>query len=63
MRPTANSIAIVLAGALIAGAILFVFRWDFHREPPVMVDRWTGQAHPCGAEQAPGTPLGLRYKC
>jgi hypothetical protein len=53
----ANSIAILVGAAIIAGAILFVFRWDDSAargadgNPTVFrLDRWTGKVAICGID-------------
>jgi hypothetical protein len=47
-------IAIVIAGALIAGAVLFVFRWQISATPTVVyrLDRWTGRTVWCYRDAA-----------
>ena len=44
-----NPIAIVLAGIIIAAAILLAFRWDITVERGVVyrLDRWTGRVTAC----------------
>jgi len=43
-------IAIVFGSLLVAGAILFINRWDF-RDNGLRIDRWTGAATQCRQTQ------------
>jgi hypothetical protein len=47
-------IAIVIAGLLLAGAILFVFRWQISATPGVVyeLDRWNGDIFICPWNEA-----------
>jgi hypothetical protein len=45
-------IAILIAGALIAGAILLLFRWEISGANDIgfyKLDRWTGRTFTCNA--------------
>lgn len=65
-----NSIAILVGSALIAAAILLVFRWDmaaFGGEA-YRLDRWTGHVVACSAPNqkrvdAAWAGVGLSYRC
>jgi hypothetical protein len=47
---SATPVSILLAGAMIAAAILFVFRWEVSGTLPVnRIDRWTGNVVQCNA--------------
>jgi uncharacterized membrane protein AbrB (regulator of aidB expression) len=41
-------LAIIFGAALVAGAVLFVFRWELAGAPPLLLDRWTGAVVACG---------------
>ena len=50
-------LAILGAGAMIAGALLFILRWEMvagGRLDAYLLDRWTGKIVSCGG---PGVPL------
>lgn len=51
-----RTLAIVIAGALVAGAILVVGRWDVTQGQSVLrLDRWTGDMAICyGDDSRPG---------
>lgn len=45
--------AVVIAGALVAGAILVVGRWDVTQGPTVLrLDRWTGDIAICYSDDS-----------
>jgi len=46
-----GSIAILMSGAIVATAVLFVFRWEVTAAGAVAyrLDRWTGQITSCAA--------------
>lgn len=50
-----NPVAILIGAALIAVAILYVFRWEIAAGPPtvpvVRLDHWTGKVTVCNASQ------------
>lgn len=52
--------AIVLAGVLIAAAILFVFRWQVAGPAPLLLDRWTGKVVAC---DVPAHDRPLKLPC
>lgn len=62
--------AIIIAGALIAAAILFAFRWDMAAfgGQAWRLDRWTGKIVGCNATNnrrlaADQLGVGLAYRC
>ncbi len=62
--------AIILAGALIAGAIVFIFRWEIGAGTGRVyrLDRWTGAVDECGAPSqivadATNFGFGVQYRC
>jgi len=44
-----NQVAIIIAGALIAAAIMVTNHWQIVSPATVKLDRWTGDAYLCGA--------------
>jgi hypothetical protein len=46
-------LAIVIGAALIAGAILIVFRWEVAMPGLIRLDRWTGSVVHCTAGGQP----------
>lgn len=65
-----NAISIVLAGAMIAAAILVALRWDFAAfgGQTYLLDRWSGQIVGCNATNdkrlaASELGVGIPYRC
>jgi hypothetical protein len=59
-------LAIIAAGALIAGAILFIFRWEMAAfgGQTYRLDRWTGEIFACNAPnqtRASGMTIGMGH--
>jgi hypothetical protein len=65
-----NAVAIAFAGALIAAAILFIFRWEMAAfgGQTYRLDRWTGEIFGCVATEkmrlvADQLGSGFPYRC
>ena len=68
-----NASAIIVAGALVAGAILFVNHWQIALGPVQKVpnpqvyrlDRWTGEVVTCSVLNPYASPLdaGVEFPC
>ena len=68
-----NGVAIVIAGALVALAVLITFRWDISAlpggpSPPgnsiYRLDRWTGTVTKCDDQFVPATGVGgIKLDC
>ena len=64
-----GSIAILMAGAIVATAVFFVFRWEVTAAGGVAyrLDRWTGQVTSCAGSHpvanAYSTGFGMSVHC
>lgn len=51
------SVAVVFGSVVIAGAVLWICRWEMVSTPmgvTFMLDRWTGKRMPCSSVKYPG---------
>jgi len=63
--PESRTIAIMVAGALVAVAVMMVFRWQISAATGGVVyrlDRWTGNIEFCMTYKDPCRPVGFIYE-